>query len=66
MIDIDELTGLPNRKAMARDLEAEKEREHRGDYQFVIAIADADHFKRVNDQFGHGFGDRVLEELADG
>lgn len=65
MIDIDELTGLPNRKAMERDLEAEKERACRGEYHFVVAIADADHFKRVNDQFGHGFGDRVLEELAD-
>ncbi len=65
MIDIDELTGLPNRKAMERDLEAEKERARRREYQFVIAIADADRFKRVNDQFGHGFGDYVLEELAD-
>ena len=64
MIDIDELTGLPNRKAMERDLEAENEQVKRGGYHFSIAMVDADHFKNVNDKYGHVFGDYVLEELS--
>lgn len=65
MTDIDELTGLLNRAAMERDLEKELATATREHSSLCIAMVDADHFKKVNDDLGHGFGDRVLEELAD-
>jgi len=65
MIDVDELTGLLNRTAMERDLANELAQTGRTGRKFTIAVVDADHFKRVNDEYGHGFGDHVLETLAD-
>ncbi|WP_201246966.1 GGDEF domain-containing protein [Halochromatium salexigens] len=65
LTDIDELTGLLNRVAMERDLEREQAQARRTGRRFTIAIVDADHFKPVNDQFGHRFGDLVLEALAE-
>jgi diguanylate cyclase (GGDEF)-like protein len=59
----DALTGLPNR----RFLDEEMPRyliEVGGGMQLVVAIVDADHFKRVNDTLSHGVGDRVISELA--
>ncbi|NLL37549.1 MAG: GGDEF domain-containing protein [Fretibacterium sp.] len=63
--DIDKLTGLPNRSAMERDLVRECAQAKRLKNSFTLAMIDVDHFKRVNDRYGHDFGDHVLEELAD-
>lgn len=56
----DPLTGLPNRRALEQ---AFGERIAAGKLPSV-AICDVDHFKRVNDQFGHAVGDRVLRGFA--
>ncbi|HVL76297.1 MAG TPA: GGDEF domain-containing protein [Noviherbaspirillum sp.] len=60
----DELTGLLNRREFIRLLDEEHHRSERGHGGFAVAIVDADHFKSINDRFGHLVGDRVLKELA--
>jgi diguanylate cyclase (GGDEF)-like protein len=61
----DPLTNLLNRRAAMERLSA-MSREHTGDEPgFVVAMLDVDHFKRINDDYGHEAGDRVLVELAD-
>jgi diguanylate cyclase (GGDEF)-like protein len=62
---VDQLTGLPNRVIMHRSLElkiAEYGRNHISD--FVFLMLDIDHFKEVNDTYGHLAGDYVLATLA--
>jgi diguanylate cyclase len=56
----DPLTGLANRRAYE---EAFAERAARG-AKIGVAVCDIDHFKRVNDGFGHAVGDRVLKAIA--
>jgi diguanylate cyclase len=56
----DPLTGLPNRRAFEEKL-AELERINAN---LSLAICDIDHFKRVNDNYGHAVGDRVLKAVA--
>jgi diguanylate cyclase (GGDEF)-like protein len=53
----DELTGLPGRRAL-------NERLQRLGRNYVIAMADVDHFKRFNDTHGHDVGDQVLRVVA--
>lgn len=53
----DELTGLPGRRAL-------NERLQRLGRQYVLAMADVDHFKRFNDTHGHDVGDQVLKMVA--
>lgn len=65
LTDVDELTGLLNRTAMDRDLKRELAQAKRTGKPLCLAMVDADHFKKVNDDYGHSFGDTVLEELAD-
>jgi diguanylate cyclase (GGDEF)-like protein len=65
LTDIDELTGLLNRTAMLRDLDREQAQARRTGNPFTIAMVDADHFKKVNDEHGHVFGDVCLETLAE-
>ncbi|MEO6278555.1 diguanylate cyclase [Roseateles sp.] len=60
----DELTGLSNRREMQALMDQELQRSLRHGYQFCIAIADLDHFKRVNDAHGHAAGDIVLRSFA--
>ncbi len=60
----DELTGLWNRREFMRRLIDERKRVERRGGGFCIAVIDADHFKQVNDRFGHITGDLVLQELA--
>lgn len=61
---IDPLTGLPNRRALFERLHREWARmeRHGGDLAFIMI--DIDHFKRVNDSFGHHIGDKLLQEVA--
>ena len=60
----DPLTNLLNRRAMMAHLQHQVARNQRNDVPFSILLADLDHFKTVNDTFGHGAGDLVLMEMA--
>lgn len=56
----DELTTLPNRRAFMRRLEDEVGRVQRYGSVLSLVIIDLDHFKNINDQYGHAVGDEVL------
>lgn len=60
----DRLTGVWNRAAIMDCLEGELERAARQNTCIGVVLADLDHFKRVNDTYGHPAGDRVLQEAA--
>lgn len=60
----DSLTGLPNRRALDLTLEAEMHRARREQRELAVLMVDIDHFKRVNDTYGHAMGDAVLAEVA--
>ena len=60
----DRLTGLYNRLHFERALEAEIARAMRYDRPLALAILDVDHFKAINDEYGHATGDRVLRTLS--
>ncbi len=60
----DQLTGLHNRRYMSGQLEALMRRANQGGEPVSLLVIDIDHFKRVNDSFGHDVGDEVLSEFA--
>lgn len=60
----DPLTGLPNRRALDRALSREVARARRNKTPLCVAVIDVDHFKRVNDQYGHAAGDAALVHLV--
>jgi diguanylate cyclase (GGDEF)-like protein/hemerythrin-like metal-binding protein len=60
----DKLTGLFNRNAFDSRLELEIVRQDRYRGPLSLVMADIDHFKRINDVYGHGIGDLVLSEVA--
>ncbi|MCX5683038.1 MAG: diguanylate cyclase, partial [Planctomycetota bacterium] len=61
---IDPLTSLPNRRALRERLAQEWDRLMRHGGRLSFIMVDLDHFKRVNDTYGHSIGDRVLQEAA--
>jgi diguanylate cyclase (GGDEF)-like protein len=61
----DPLTGLANRRHTLERLHQESLRAQRGQAQFSLVLADIDHFKRINDTYGHECGDRVLVQVAE-
>jgi diguanylate cyclase (GGDEF)-like protein len=61
---VDELTGAHNRKAMGRILEAEWKRAKRYCLNLSVAMIDIDHFKGLNDSYGHTVGDAVVRSMA--
>ena len=61
---IDPLTGLPNRRALDDRLQQEWARILRHGGHLSVIMADIDHFKNVNDRFGHPAGDEVLRQVA--
>ena len=61
---IDRLTGVANRQVLLADLFSEVERASRYDRPLSVAFVDIDHFKAVNDTYGHASGDVVLRGVA--
>ncbi|SFW40466.1 GGDEF domain-containing protein [Pseudomonas sp. NFACC10-1] len=61
---IDPLTGLPNRAAWGERLEQEMARWQEEKNSLLVCILDLDHFKRINDGYGHLAGDKVLKIVA--
>jgi diguanylate cyclase len=61
---IDPLTGLPNRAAWSERLDLEVNLWHQRGNSLSLAMLDLDHFKRINDGYGHLAGDKVLKIIA--
>jgi diguanylate cyclase (GGDEF)-like protein len=61
----DELTGIYNRRSMLDALESEVSRSTRYDRPMSVLLLDIDHFKHVNDRYGHLTGDKVLQAFVD-
>ncbi|MCD9570721.1 GGDEF domain-containing protein [Pseudomonas protegens] len=61
---IDPLTGLPNRAAWSERLEHEVGQWQQHGNSLLLAMLDLDHFKRINDNYGHLAGDKVLKIIA--
>ena len=60
----DPLTGLANRMKLAEVFERERAHAQRNGTPLSLAFLDIDHFKQINDRFGHDVGDRALEHFA--
>jgi len=60
----DGLTGIPNRRCLEEFLERELARAQRYQRPMSLAIFDIDHFKKINDKYGHLAGDYVLRRMA--
>lgn len=60
----DALTGVSNRRALDETLESMFALQSRYEHPFSLAIFDIDHFKMVNDEHGHLFGDQALKDVA--
>ncbi|MBS8240178.1 GGDEF domain-containing protein [Marinobacter lipolyticus] len=61
---IDPLTGVKNRRSMDEELQLAVYSAERNRVPCGLALLDIDHFKRINDTYGHGVGDQVLSELV--
>lgn len=60
----DQLTGLPNRRGAYAHIDQERRRMRRSGRPMSLILADIDHFKAINDGFGHSTGDVVLQRVA--
>jgi diguanylate cyclase (GGDEF)-like protein len=60
----DPLTGIPNRRSFDAELPRLAAATHAGGPPLTLAVVDIDHFKQVNDDFGHSVGDEVLRRVA--
>jgi diguanylate cyclase (GGDEF)-like protein len=61
----DPLTGLANRRTAQERLASEAARSRRYGHPFTVVVFDLNHFKQINDRYGHPAGDLVLREFAD-
>jgi len=62
---VDPLTGIANRRAFLEEAQELAERQAEDPRPIAVLLADLDHFKSINDRFGHGTGDTVLQIFAD-
>jgi len=62
---VDPLTGLLNRRSFLELSSKEEARSRRRDYELAVLMVDIDHFKRINDTYGHASGDAVIRALAE-
>lgn len=60
----DPLTGAHNRRGFLASLAEEMERSRRGGHRLALVMLDIDHFKPINDRYGHPAGDAVIREVA--
>ncbi|HCU84441.1 GGDEF domain-containing protein [Methylophilus sp. UBA6697] len=60
----DFLTGIANRRHFIHELESEVRRSQRYGSAFAFAMVDIDHFKKINDQYGHHAGDLILQNFC--
>ncbi|MEQ8335546.1 diguanylate cyclase [Nisaea sp.] len=65
MAHYDDLTGIPNRRSFMDQAKKMRSLARRHGFTFVVGVLDLDHFKKVNDTFGHDAGDAVLKMIAD-
>lgn len=64
LVQIDPLTGALNRRGLESAYRREVARSSRANQPLAVAMIDLDHFKRINDSYGHDTGDEVLKELV--
>ncbi|RZI86662.1 MAG: GGDEF domain-containing protein [Rubrivivax sp.] len=64
LVRTDALTGLMNRREFMGQLEIESHRHARSGHTFCLVMCDVDHFKQINDRWGHPVGDAVLAQLG--
>ena len=65
LANMDELTNIYNRRYIANTLPVEMGTTRMNQQPLSLVMADIDHFKKVNDQYGHGVGDEILIAFAD-
>jgi diguanylate cyclase (GGDEF)-like protein len=65
LANVDELTGLGNRRLINKVLQDEINRARRSSSSLAVILLDVDYFKNYNDNYGHPAGDTVLKRLAD-
>lgn len=65
LANVDELTGLGNRRLVNTVLQKEINRARRAGAELSVILLDVDYFKNYNDTYGHPAGDKVLQQLAD-
>ncbi|MEH6593175.1 MAG: GGDEF domain-containing protein, partial [Halioglobus sp.] len=65
LANVDELTGLGNRRLVNKSLQDEINRARRSGAPLSVILLDVDNFKLYNDTYGHNAGDLVLQQLAD-
>ncbi|QOL25389.1 ABC transporter substrate-binding protein [Thalassotalea sp. LPB0316] len=64
LVVTDELTGLGNRRALNKFFVQELDKATRYHRPLSLILFDIDHFKQINDQYGHNFGDTILKQIS--